>query len=82
MKVRKQMTLRRRLAYLRLFENILPNHIQVRGVFDGTNILRYSLDHHITRRKNQLMSSDLEEVKKTRNTDFRHESLRKRMRLK
>lgn len=44
---------------LRLFEDISGDGVEVSQVFDGRDVLRDGLDHHLAGRQHQLMSSHL-----------------------
>lgn len=47
------------MTYLWLFEDISGNGVEVSQVFDGGDVLRDGLDHHLTGRQHQLMGSHL-----------------------
>ncbi len=47
------------MTYLWLFEDISGNGVEVSQVFDGGDVLRDGLDHHLTGRQHQLMGTHL-----------------------
>lgn len=47
------------VTHLWLFEDISGDGVEVSQVFDGGDVLRHGLDHHLTGRQHQLMGSHL-----------------------
>ena len=48
------------VCYLGLLKDIPGDGVQVAKVFDGGDVLRHSLDHHLAGRQHQLMSPHLQ----------------------
>lgn len=48
------------MTYLWLFEDISGDGVEVSQVLDGGDVLWDGLDHHLTGRQHQLMSSHLQ----------------------